>query len=51
MDEADFVAGVGVEVDDADSIDLLPDFDKQLPPVDIDFFNSFEDDFDDQDLA
>ena len=51
MDAADFVAGVGVEVDDGDSIDLLLDFDKQLPPVDADFFNSFEDDFDDQDLA
>lgn len=51
MEEVDVFAGVGVEVDDADSVDLLPDFDKQLPPVDADFFNSFDDDFDDQDLA
>lgn len=42
---------IGMEVDDAEPIDILPDFDRQQPPVDADFFNSFEDDFDDQDIA
>ncbi|KAG1361466.1 hypothetical protein COCNU_09G009290 [Cocos nucifera] len=51
MEEAAVVGGVGMEVDDADPIDVLPEFDKHLPPVDADFFNSFDDDFDDQDLA
>lgn len=51
MEEAGVVGGVGMEVDDADPTDVLSEFDKQLPPVDADFFNSFDDDFDDQDLA
>ncbi|URE11976.1 hypothetical protein MUK42_04890 [Musa troglodytarum] len=50
MEEAVAVT-VGMEVDDADPIEILSDFDRQQPPVDADFFNSFDDDFDDQDLA
>ncbi|URE10601.1 DNA-directed RNA polymerase [Musa troglodytarum] len=46
MEEAVAVT-VGMEVDDADPIEILSDFDRQQPPVDADFFNSF----DDQDLA
>lgn len=42
---------IGMEIDDSDPVDILADFDRQQPPVDVDFFNSFEDDFDDQDLA
>ncbi|RWW10450.1 hypothetical protein GW17_00026009 [Ensete ventricosum] len=50
MEEAVAVT-VGMEVDDADPIEILSDFDRQQPPVDADFFNSFDDDFDDQDLV
>lgn len=52
-EEIDEAVGVtiGMEVDDAEPIDILLDFDRQHPPVDADFFNSFEDDFDDQDIA
>ncbi|WOK98055.1 hypothetical protein Cni_G06765 [Canna indica] len=50
MEEAVAVT-VGMEVDDAEAFEILSDYDRQQPPVDADFFNSFEDDFDDQDLS
>ncbi|KAK1266991.1 Small acidic protein 1 [Acorus gramineus] len=40
---------VGMDLDDSDTLDLLEGIiDKH--PVDSDFFNSFEDDFDDTDI-
>ena len=39
---------VGMEVDDADPVDVLGEIER--PPIDADFFNSFEDDFDDSDV-
>lgn len=49
-------ASVGMEVDDGDPLEILgaaAEFENkhQPPPIDADFFNSFEDDFDDSDVA
>lgn len=42
--------GMDVDAEDSDPVDVLgADFERQ--PVDSDFFNSFEDDFDDSDIA
>ena len=51
MMEEQSALAVGMEVDDADPLDVLGDpFEK--PVLDsADFFNSFEDDFDDSDVA
>ncbi|ONK70845.1 uncharacterized protein A4U43_C04F2120 [Asparagus officinalis] len=42
------VSAVGMEVDDNDALDFLSELER--PPLDADFFNSFEDDFDDADI-
>ncbi|XP_078440548.1 small acidic protein 1-like [Wolffia australiana] len=39
---------MGMEVDDADSLEILGEVERQ--PSDADFFNNFEDDFDDSDI-
>ena len=39
---------MGMEVDDADSLEILGEVERQ--PADADFFNAFEDDFDDSDI-
>ncbi|KAJ7568189.1 hypothetical protein O6H91_01G022200 [Diphasiastrum complanatum] len=46
--------GVGASMDvdgDGDSLDLLGEGTVDAKPFDADFFNSFEDDFDDSDIA
>lgn len=51
-DLEDGVVGVAMDVDvDGDALDLLGDAAVDHKPSDADFFNDFEDDFDDTDLA
>lgn len=40
-----------MEVDDGEPLDLMNDVLPDSKPSDVDFFNSFEDDFDDSDIA
>ncbi|GLJ45284.1 hypothetical protein SUGI_0953060 [Cryptomeria japonica] len=40
-----------MEVDDGDPLELMNDVLPDSKPSDADFFNSFEDDFDDNDIA
>ena len=42
------LTAVGMEVDDTDPLDFLGELER--PPLDADFLNSFEDDFDDADI-
>jgi hypothetical protein len=48
----DGVVGVAMDVDvDGDALELLGDAAADHKPSDADFFNDFEDDFDDTDMA
>ncbi|BBN14290.1 hypothetical protein Mapa_003533 [Marchantia paleacea] len=52
FDMEDQGVGAAMDVDlDGDALDLLGDALSDHKPSDADFFNSFEDDFDDADLA